>query len=132
MKKIVMGLILIAILLPQMGFAALNQNYVLFTNTTTLGAHPSAVVVQAYHTWGCDVTITGGPSVVRVRVEGNVGAAAFDPDGMADVTLVGPQLSAGIATINIVNHKVKQIRGNLVTLTGGTNPTVSMNCVGGD
>jgi len=132
MKKTVIIMLLLLIWWSSSSFAALNQKFVLFTNATSVGPRVSHVVTQAYESWGCDITVTGGPAVVRVRIEGNVGASTFDPAGMADITLVGPQLSAGIATIEIANHRVKQIRGNLVTLTGGTNPTVSLNCVGGD
>jgi len=131
-RIIALVVFLFVILWAELGSAALNQNFVLFNNASSLGPRAPQIVAQAYALWVCDVTITGGPTNVKVRVEGNAGASIFDPTGMAEVTLVGPQIAAGIATIEIANHRVKKIRGNLITLTGGTSPTVSLNCVGGD
>lgn len=131
MKKLILLLILFFVL-PCMASAAQNENFVLLDAATSTGAEGAKVVTQSYKSWGCDVVLTGSPTAVTVRVEGNQGASVYDPQGMAELALTAPQLAAGIATFEISNHRIKKIRGNLVVLTGGTAPTVAMNCVGGD
>lgn len=131
MKKLILLLILFFVL-PCMAHAAQNENFLLLNSVTSTGAESALVVTQSYKSWGCDVVLTGSPTAVTVRVEGNQGAGIYDPQGMAELVFTAPQLAAGIATFGIANHRIKKIRGNLITLTGGTAPTVTMNCVGGD
>ncbi|MCI4624773.1 MAG: hypothetical protein L3V56_02315 [Candidatus Magnetoovum sp. WYHC-5] len=86
--------------------------------------------------WGCDVIVTGSPTAVTVRIEGNQGcdsahacnAEIFDPSGIAEHTLTTTQLQAGIGSFSIHTKPVINIRANLVTLTGGTNPAVTVRC----
>ena len=134
MKKIMAGsvLILILTLISSVAYAGLNEEYLLLNAVTSTGAGTPKVVKQAYKSWGCDVEITGGPTAVVVRVEGNHGTNIYDPTGMAEFTMSAGQLAAGIGTFEIVEHRVKNIRGNLITLTGGTAPTVTLSCIGGD
>ena len=134
MKKIMSCsiLILFMVLMNAVAFAGLNEKYVLLNAATGTGAEAAKVVKQAYKSWGCDVEITGAPTAVTVRVEGNHGTTIFDPGGMAELTMNAGQLAAGIATFEIVEHTVKKIRGNLITLTGGTTPTVTLSCIGRD
>ena len=113
-------------------YAGLNEKYLLLDAVTSTGAGTAKVVKQAYKSWGCDVEITGAPTAITVRVEGNQGTTVFDPGGMAEFTMNAGQLAAGIGTFEIVEHTVKKIRGNLVTLTGGTAPTVTLSCIGRD
>ena len=134
MKRIISCYILILtiMLMNSVAFAGLNEKYLLLGAVTGTGADATKVVKQAYKSWGCDVEITGAPTAVTVRVEGNQGTTIFDPGGMAEFTMSAPQLAAGIGTFEIVEHTVKNIRGNLITLTGGTAPTVTLSCVGRD
>ena len=134
MKKIMAGFvfILIMMLVSSVAHAGLNEKYLLLDAVTSTGAEAAKVVKQAYKSWGCDVEITGGPTAVVVRVEGNQGTTIFDPTGMAEFTMSVGQLAAGIGTFEIVEHTVKKIRGNLITLTGGTAPTVTLSCIGRD
>ena len=134
MKKILTGsiLILIVILMHSVAYAGLNEEYLLLNAVTSTGAETAKVVKQAYKSWGCDVKITGGPTAVTVRVEGNQGATIYDPGGMAEFTMNAGQLAAGIGTFEIVEHTVKNIRGNLITLTGGAAPTITLSCIGRD
>ncbi|MHC4397574.1 MAG: hypothetical protein ACYS1A_18175 [Planctomycetota bacterium] len=134
MKKIMSCsiLMLFIMLINAVAFAGLNEKYLLLDAATGTGAEASKVVKQAYKSWGCDVEITGGPTAVTVRVEGNQGTTIFDPTGMAEFTMDAGQLAAGIGTFEIVEHTVKVIRGNLITLTGGTAPTVTLSCIGRD
>ena len=131
MKKFILLFILFFVL-PCMAHAAQNENFLLLDEVTSTGPETAKVVTQSYKSWGCDVVLTGSPTAVTVRVEGNQGADIYDPEGMAELVLTAPQLAAGIATFEIANHRIKKIRGNLITLTGGTAPTITMNCVGGD
>ena len=134
MKKIMSCsiLILIIMLTSSVVYAGLNEKYLLLDAVTSTGAETAKPVNQAYKSWGCDVEITGGPTAVTVRVEGNEGTTIFDPTGMAEFTMDAGQLAAGIGTFVIVEHPVKNIRGNLITLTGGTTPTVKLSCIGRD
>ena len=134
MKKIISCsiLILFILLINSIAYAGLNEKYLLLDAVTSTGAESVKVVKQAYKSWGCDVEITGAPTAVTVRVEGNEGTTIFDPTGMAEFTMNAGQLAAGIGTFVIVEHPVKNIRGNLITLTGGTNPTVTLSCIGRD
>ena len=137
MKKTMAGFamiiaMLIVTLVHSVAHAGLNENYLLLDAVTSTGTGTAKVVKQAYKSWGCDVEITGGPTAVVVRVEGNQGTTIYDPTGMAEFTMSAPQLAAGIGTFEIVEHTVKKIRGNLITLTGGTAPTVTLSCIGRD
>ena len=137
MKKITAGFamiiaMLIVALMHSVAYAGLNEKYLLLDAVTSTGTGTAKVVKQAYKSWGCDVEITGGPTAVVVRVEGNQGTTIYDPTGMAEFTMSAPQLAAGIGTFEIVEHTVKKIRGNLITLTGGTAPTVTLSCIGRD
>ena len=125
-------LILFIVLMNSVAFAGLNEKYLLLDAATGTGAEAAKVVKQAYKSWGCDVEITGAPTAVTVRVEGNQGTTIFDPGGMAEFTMNAGQLAAGIGTFEIVEHTVKNIRGNLITLTGGAAPTVTLSCIGRD
>ena len=94
------------------------------------GAGTAVMPLKAYTTWSCDAVITGAPSAVTVRIEGNQGGAAFDPTGMATQVCTAGQLTAGICSFSVTDMPVSQIRANLVTLTGGTAPTVTVTCTG--
>ena len=76
--------------------------------------------------------ITGAPTAVTVRVEGNQGTTIYDPTGLAEFTMDAGQLAAGIGTFVIVEQTVKRVRGNLITLTGGAAPPVTLSCIGRD
>ena len=134
MKKIMSCsvLMLFIVLMYSVAYAGLNEEYLLLDAATSTGTEDAEVVKQAYKSWGCDVKITGGPTAVTVRVEGNQGTTIYDPTGMAEFTMNAGQLAAGIGTFVIVEHTVKKIRGNLITLTGGTAPTVTLSCIGRD
>ena len=134
MKRMIAGFVLglIMMLISSVAHAGLNEKYLLLDAVTSTGAGTAKVVKQAYKSWGCDVEITGSPTAVVVRVEGNQGTTIFDPTGMAEFTMDAGQLAAGIGTFEIVEHTVKNIRGNLITLTGGTAPTVTLSCIGRD
>ena len=126
-------------------FAASDvHNTVLFTNASTTGAGESTWVKNnGVIDWTCDFAITGIPTALTVRVEGNTGnidgtaaneSLTFDPVGMAEHVLTfannSSTLKAGKATFGIANSAIKYIRGYIVTLTGGSSPKVSGQCGG--
>ena len=133
MKRMVVFSMMLMLFLSQFAYAGLNERYLLLDAVTSTGAETAFEVRQAYKSWGCDVTIMGSPTAVTVRVEGNQGdAIIYDPGGMAEFVMSSGQLSAGIGTFEIAEHRVKRIRGNLTVLTGGASPTVTLSCIGGD
>jgi hypothetical protein len=84
-------------------------------------------------TWACDVSTTGVPTSVTVRVEGNLGGTVFDTTGMAEHVLTAAQLAITPNPFSSFAFSVgpaRQIKGVLVTLAGGTSPTVTMKCYG--
>ena len=133
MKRIILSSIMLVLLMASFVHAGLNERYLLFDGITSIGPGTEKNVRQAYKSWGCDVTITGSPTAVTVRVEGNQGdAAIYDPGGMAEFVMSAGQLAAGIGTFEIAEHTVKKIRGNQIVLTGGTSPSVTLSCIGRD
>lgn len=82
--------------------------------------------------WTCDIDITGSPTAVTVRINGNLGGDKWSPDGMAEIVLDAAELTAEFATKVIPESAVLQLRANVVVLTGGTSPTVTTTCLGAD
>ncbi|KJU82038.1 secreted protein [Candidatus Magnetobacterium bavaricum] len=111
---------------------AFCETWILLDAVTVVGPGPLKVLTFAdFRTWTCDVTTTGNPTAVTVRMDGNqTGDMLFDPVGMADVTLTPAQLAARRGTFSMTDMPVRYIRANLVTLTGGTSPTVTVVCTG--
>ena len=130
MKKLTFALILI--FAAEIVQAGTNTNYVLLNGIGATGAGSSFDVRYAHQTWGCDVITFGNMSSGVVRIEGNQGGAAYDPAGMATHTLTSAQLTAGIGSFVITSHAVKKVRANIVSLSGGANPRLTVQCTGGD
>lgn len=133
MKRLILCFLMIFVLMSEIANAGLNQGYLLLDAVDATGPGTAYNVSQAYINWVCDVTITGSPTAVTVRVEGNAGnTALYDPGGLAEFVMSAEQLTAGIGSFEIIYHTAKKVRGNLITLTGGTAPTVTLDCVGRD
>lgn len=133
MKKtsfLVMVFILVAI--ASLAIAGLNKRYVLLNQVTSTGAGSPIVIVDAFNEWGCDIAAFGTPSSIVFRFEGNEGGSTFDEGGWATKTFDAAEIAAGFASIGVSTPPLKQIRGNLVTLTGGGSPDVTVSCVGRD
>jgi len=130
MKKI---LVLFIVLLTGTAYAA-NTTYILMQNKRTVGPGTTKTVNNAYDSWGCDVLTFGNMSAVTIRIEGNQGGTIFDPEGMQTHTMTfanhSSQLKAGIGSFEITSHVVKQIRGYLVSLSGGVDPRATVRCTG--
>jgi hypothetical protein len=81
------------------------------------GGHPSK------HT--TVVKVTGSPDAVIANLEGSLdGTDWFDLSGAVDLTVAADRM------FHVVNRPVQQIRYDLTTLTGGTDPTVQFEYLG--
>ena len=130
MKKLIVTGALVIIFLAAGVVPAIAGDFVLIENQTATGAGPPIGISEYIENWTCQVTITGGPSAVTVRIEGNLGGLLYDPTGMAEQTFSSGQLAAGIATFGIPDSYTGNMRAYVVTLTGGTDPAVSATCGG--
>lgn len=130
MKKVMIIGVMVIMFLAGYVVPAIAGDFVLLEGRTTTGAGTAVPINEYIENWTCQVTITGGPSAVTVRIEGNLGGTLYDPTGMAVQTLSAGQLAAGIATFLIPNGYMANLRAYVVTLTGGTDPTVSATCGG--
>ena len=130
MKKVMITGVLVIMFLAGCVVPAIAGDFVLLEGRTTTGAGEAVPINEYIENWTCQVTITGGPSAVTVRIEGNLGGLLYDPTGMAVQTFSSGQLAAGIATFLIPNGYMANMRAYVVTLTGGTDPDVSATCGG--
>ena len=130
MKKLIITGALVIMFLAAGVVPAIAGDFVLLTDRTTTGAGAPVAINEYIENWTCQVTITGGPTAVTVRIEGNLGGSLYDPTGMAVQTFSSGQLAAGIATFLIPDGYMANLRAYVVTLTGGTDPTVSATCGG--
>lgn len=73
------------------------------------------------------VAFTGGSPTVKVQLEGTINGADWFVLATFDTGASGA--NGDIVTAS--THVVLRARANLVTLSGGTNPTVSASIVGG-
>lgn len=136
MKKLISAIIL-SLLIYSSVYA---YNVQLFTNTSSIGAGERQWVGdKIVDDWVCDFDITGNPTAVTIRVEGNRGdmdntvideGLVFDRTGMAEHEFTFDNLSSDKASFSIANSSVLYMRGFVVTLSGGSSPTVSGMCGG--
>lgn len=127
MKKLILCLLFLVML----SLPAYAGVLTLLSGATGTGAGAAQWVKDnTVEVWSCDTIITGSPTAVTVRIEGNQSGTLYDPTGMGEHIFTATQLSAGIASFSIISSPVVNIRANVVTLTGGTSPTVTVNCGG--
>ena len=130
MRKVIITVVLVLTILAVGVVPAIAGDFILIENQTATGAGPTIGISEYIENWTCQATITGGPSAVTVRIEGNLGGVLYDPTGMAVQTFSAPQLAAGVATFGIPDSYTGNMRAYVVTLTGGTDPDVSFTCGG--
>ena len=129
MRKFILPILLI--MLSASPVFAIDRVLTLLSDATTTGAGDAQWVKDTtVNNWTCDVDITGTPTAVTVRIEGNMGGDVFDPTGMATHVFTATQLSASKATFGIVYSPVMNIRAYITVLTGGTAPTITAVCGG--
>ena len=136
MRNILLSIFLLLVLVVPV--EASNRTFDLLTDATSTGPGTQYPIINAYVSWGCDVTLdytTGDEAytAVVVRIEGNQGGTVFASEGMAIHTLDATELSERAGSFAISSHPQKQIRANLTTLTAtGTTPAVTVRCTGVD
>ncbi|PWT71029.1 MAG: hypothetical protein C5B60_11425 [Chloroflexi bacterium] len=75
------------------------------------------------------VVVTGSPTACTLHLEGSLDDLAVWPRAWADLS--GDVSITGSPTIfHVINRPVRYIRVNLTTLTGGTNPAVTIKYLG--
>jgi hypothetical protein len=130
-RRLGIGISLAAVLAMAVAAPAWAATFLLLDAVGTTG--PGVVATSAYDDfkdWSCDVIATGSPTTVVIRIDGNQGGDLFGPYGMATHTFSPAELAAGIAQFSIGGMPAKRIRANLITLTGGANPTITVRCTG--
>ncbi len=104
------------------------KEIILLDAVIVAGAGNAKIPLQSYKNWAVQVNITGAPLQVTVALEGNITGIIFNT--MQTHILSAAELAATQANFVITDMPANQIRGNLITLTGGIAPTVTMVCVG--
>ena len=75
----------------------------------------------AIHTW--EVVVTGGPSTVSVTLQGSLNNSTWYTLDTSTTTTSEMR--------HVVNKKVRFVRANVATLTGGTSPTITVRILSG-
>lgn len=134
MKNLILAILFI-LMLPVTAKAVRND-YLLLDAATGTGTGQVLLTTNiskalTVSLWACDLTTTGSPSTVTIKIEGNQGnTSLFSPTGLGEHTMSSAERAAGIASFALIDTPVTQIRGNLVVLLGGTSPTVTLFCRG--
>lgn len=96
-----------------------------FTAQTTVGATASAGNIRGIainHT--AELIVTGAPATCTYRLQGTRDGVTWFNISAADITCTSTTVAFE------ANKPAVTIRGNLVTLTGGTSPTITLKYVG--
>ncbi len=97
----------------------------------TTGAQLKQEYPEVYQGWTCQVNTTGDPTELVLRLEGNITGSYYTE--MATWTLSADttyNATTGQGIFGVVAMPAKQVRINILTMTGGTNPRVSVVCTG--
>lgn len=99
-------------------------------NATTTGPGATIDLVTPRRSVRMATTVTGSPSTVAVNLEGSLDGTTWTVLGTSTGSAVVNNLPGGpyTDTVASVGPEVRYVRANLVTLTGGTAPTVSAAC----
>lgn len=135
MKKLLVVMLIL-------GFAGIafadskNKTFELAIQERATGAGTGKDVRYAFNEWGCDVIPFDNMSAYSIRIEGNQGGTVYDPQGMATHTRTfanhSAQFKAGISSFTISTTPVKKIRRNILSLSGGADPRLTIRCTGRD
>ncbi len=91
----------------------------LLNQVTVTGAGNSVDLMHTYKDYSWQIELTGSPTSIEVRLEGSIDGTNW---GILD--LITDPSAAGLR--HVVNKPIQYIRANVVTLSGGTNPTVTV------
>lgn len=106
-----------------------SDQYTLLGGAASTGAGAPRYVTTPYNSWTCQVNVSGSPTEVVVYLEGNVTGVTFNK--MASWTLsADSDYADGQGVFSVTNMPAGNVRGRLVTLTGGSSPRVTMICKG--
>ena len=95
----------------------------LLNGVTATGESESITFTKLVKDHSIQVAITGAPTVVTVNLEGSLNDTDFFQ--IATHTLSAGELTAEGALFHVENKVIRNVRLNLITLTGGTAPTVT-------
>ena len=100
----------------------------LIKDATTTGTSEAQTIIKDQdegHAWhSVQVEFTGSPTALVVAIDGSITSNSFQE--LAEHTVSASELTAGTAIFHILNKSLPVIRANIVTLTGGVSPTVSI------
>lgn len=142
MKKILLT-VLTAISMMMIFVPLANADMFVLYNDNKTGDGRTAdlyALKSEFRTWSCDVDVSDNTTTaVSVAINGNQCNPAqcsqsslnkFSPTAIALYSLSSPELAAGFGSFTIVDTPVQRLRASLITLTGGTNPFVTVRCTG--
>lgn len=96
-----------------------------FTTQTATGATASSGALRGTPVnHAINLVVTGGPATCTYRLQGSANGTTWYNISAADITCTSS------ATAFEANKPTRYVRGNLLTLTGGTTPTVTLQYVG--
>lgn len=97
--------------------------YQLLTAATATGASSTQIVRRIVRDHTVQATITGSPTAVTVDLEGSLDGNTFFT--LATHPFTAGELTAEGAMFHVTDKAVGRVRINLITLTGGSSPTVT-------
>lgn len=95
---------------------------------TATGASATWAVRMKPRNHTVQITITGAPTAVTVDLEGSLDNTTWV--SLASHIMSAAELTATEAMFHVYDKTVRYARVNLVTLTAGTNPTVTVKYTG--
>ena len=90
---------------------------------TATGVSTSWAVRMKPRNHSVQITITGAPTAVTVDLEGSLDGNTWV--SLASHVMSAGELTAAAALFHVVDKAVRYVRINILTLTGGTAPTVT-------
>jgi hypothetical protein len=100
----------------------------LIKDATSTGVSESQTIIKDQdegHAWhSVQVEFAGSPTALTVSIEGSITSNSFQD--LATHVLTAAELAAGTAIFHILNKSLPVIRANIITLTGGVSPEVSV------
>jgi len=96
-----------------------------FTAQTTTGATATSGLMRGIPVWHtAELIVTGGPATCTYRLQGSRDGVTWFNISAADITCTSTTVSFE------VGKPAVSVRGNLLTLTGGTTPSVQLKYIG--
>lgn len=96
-----------------------------FTAQTAVGATISSGQMRGVAVWHTiELIVTGAPATCTYRLQGT-------RDGITWFNISAADITCTATTVSFESGKpAVQVRGNLLTLTGGTSPTITLKYIG--